>query len=482
MLVLALESSTSSAKGMLYDSERGIVGVEQMKYDAADCAIGSMDTEGAFRATMKIGRKLAAGREIAAIALGGIWHSIAVCDAALNPVTPTYTWEFAGAAQICADIRCDEAFSQELYRRTGCMPHYCYPRHTLQYLKEQGLDLSDKLFVTQGAYHFYRMTGQFCETVSTQCGTGVVNIHTLDYDEDTLGYLGLRREQFGRLVNYRDVSALSEQAAGMLGLKPGIPVVPAHPDGALNQIGNYANFAGQMTLSVGTSAALRTVADRPTFGSRNQLWCYYGVNSWVSGAAISGACNCLNWFSNTCLGGTHTLAELDAMADGVRETPVFLPFLFGERCPGWQNGARAGFYDLRPEHTLGSLYRAIEMGVLFNLRQCYDAVLGENGEPENIIVSGGITNSAQWTQMLADILGRELRVVSNPDASCAGAVALALHTVGCLEDINGFKADFELSRTVEPNEKMFDYYRQQYDRYLAEYAKMGEEFTVCAVK
>ena len=43
-----------------------------------------------------------------------------------------------------------------------------------------------------------------------------------------------------------------------------------------------------------------------------------------------------------------------AEAAGVEElrgdVPVFLPFLFGERCPGWCDSRRAGFYQVKASH------------------------------------------------------------------------------------------------------------------------------------
>ena len=127
----------------------------------------------------------------------------------------------------------------------------------------KGMNISNKFFVTQGGYNFYRLTGKFWESVSTQSGTGVVNLFNHQYDGFTLEFLGIRKEQMGKLVTYRDVSPLSNEGARILGVRSGIPVVPAHPDGALNQIGNYANWPGIMTLSIGTSGALRVVAEEP---------------------------------------------------------------------------------------------------------------------------------------------------------------------------------------------------------------------------
>lgn len=475
MLVLALESSTSAAKAMLYDTQAGCVALEQEPYGPAVSRGGQADTELVLEATLRAGRRAAAGRDVAAVAVCGTWHSLGVCNARMEPVTPTFTWEFTGTAELCARMRQDRDLWDYFYRRTGCPPHCTYPRHALQYLRETGLTLGDKRFITQGAYTFYRLTGEVRESVSTQCGTGVINIHRLCYDREILAYLGVREDQFGALATLEDTAPLSPAGAALLGVASGIPVVPAHPDGALNQIGNYANLPGRMTLSVGTSAAMRVVSERPVFPENRELWCYYGVNSWISGAATAGACNCINWFCDTQLENRYTFAEMDRRAEEVREVPVFLPFLYGERCPGWHDGAEAAFFGLRPGHTAGNLYRAVEMGVLFNLKQCYEILCRENGVPERLVVSGGIVNSPQWSQMLADIFERELLVVKNPHASCAGAAALALHAAGALADVNAFQSETREARAVLPGAAPRAYYEREYGRYLECYARMTEE-------
>ena len=120
---------------------------------------------------------------------------------------------------------------------------------------------------------------------------------------------GVKENQFGQLATYHDVRPLSESTAKRIGIKAGIPVVPSHPDGALNQVGNYAHKPGVMTLSVGTSGALRVSTRNPILPKGNELGCYCVVENWISGAAISGACNCLNWFKEKFLCNMFSYAQ-----------------------------------------------------------------------------------------------------------------------------------------------------------------------------
>ncbi len=469
MFVLAIESSTSSAKAILYDTERGVVRSDQKAYGEGVGEDGTTNAQIVFETTMRVARNVADQAPVEAIALCGTWHGICACDSHMVPVTPVYSWNFTKTAGMCREMRKNKELRKKLYHNTGCMPHNTYPRHAIQYMMSKGMNISNKFFVTQGGYNFYRLTGKFWESVSTQSGTGVVNLFNHQYDGFTLEFLGIRKEQMGKLVTYRDVSPLSNEGARILGVRSGIPVVPAHPDGALNQIGNYANWPGIMTLSIGTSGALRVVAEEPVLPKQHELWCYCGTEGWISGAAISGACNCINWFRNQVCGHKLTFNELENTEDLKRDVPVFLPFLFGERCPGWNDDRRGGFFQLKPCHGIKELYQGLQMGILYNLYQCYEVLCRENGEPEQIIVSGGISNSDRWLQMLADIFRKDIFVANYPNASSMGAVALALHACGQLDDIRKFRQDYDGARKMETNERMYSYYMEQYQNYLDMY-------------
>ena len=84
-------------------------------------------------------------------------------------------------------------------------------------------------------------------------------------------------------------------------------------------------------------------------------------------------------------------------------------------------------------------------------------------------MSGGISNSRRWLQMLADIFEEEILVANHPNASSMGAVALALYACGQLDDINEFRQDYDAAEKIEPNRYMFSYYMENYQRYLRMY-------------
>lgn len=476
MLILGLETSTSSAKAILFDSEKGILAKRTTSFSPTISANGMSDTYQIYRNLMETAYPISDGKDIDAIALCGTWQSIATIDQDMQPVSPMYAWNYLEPQQSTKKIRANEELTNELYQRTGCVPHVTYPRHALLYHKEQGMDFSDKKFISQGAFNFYKLTDTWCESKSTMSGSGLLNIHSLEYDDVVLDMLGTSKEQFPPLVTAQDYQPLTPNGADKLGISPGIPVMPAYPDGALNQYGACYGRLNEMSISIGTSGAIRLSVDHPVLLEGMPLWCYYGVNNWIAGGAISGAGNCINWFMNNVNENHKSFGDFAADTDLNKTYPLFLPFLFGERCPGWHDGRKGGFYDLLGYHTLHDMYKSVQMGILFNLYQCFEKIVSINGLPDYINVSGGILNSINWTQMLADMFQVPFDCSTIHDSSLFGAVLLAANIL-----TNGEIDVKELTgknrQEVKPRPEYRDFYMKQYERYLDLYNSKSRLFT-----
>lgn len=470
MRILVLESSTTSAKAMLYDSEKGVSDIKIEAFLPQYSNVETQDAEGIFQQTAGLGRKILNGQPVDMVALSGTWHSVLACDRSMKPVTRSYTWAFTGSAPVAQRLRSNREFVRKFYSTTGCMVHATYPAFKMLLMKEQGLNLNDCFFMGQGTYNFYRLTGECLLSQSMASGSGLMNIHTKQFDSDILSFIEVSEDQFGKIVAYHDIRPLCGEGAGLLGLKSGIPVVTAHPDGSLNQVGASALGEGVMTFSVGTSAAIRISTSKPVLPEEPSTWCYLSPVSWLSGAATAGACNCVDWVKNKMFPASTSYKQIESADVDYENLPVFLPFLFGERCPGWQDENRATFFDLANSHSNIDLYFSTLEGVLFNIYQCFEVLSGINGMPAKIKLSGGILNSRLWTQMCSDIFQQEMECSKTEQMSLIGGAALAMELGGVLDDIQNLPADQGV--IIHPNPEKEELYRRKYDRYKYWYNKM----------
>lgn len=468
MQILILEASTTSAKAMLYSTEEGILDLKTEEYHPHVSDVGTQDAEGVYQQMVQLGKVVCIGKKIDGIALSGVWHSVLLCDENMVPKTRVMSWANTLAADICEKIREDQSKVDQFYQTTGCMVNAIYPAFKLRYLKEQGYDLKDYNIFGQGSYNTYRLTGERIVTDSMASGSGLFNIHEKQYDQGILQEIGIDESQLCKVVSYREWLPLSQGGAADLGLEEGIPVIAPCADGALNQVGVGALEEGVMTFSVGTSAAIRLSTSKPILPKDPSTWCYLSPVMWLSGAATSGACNCIDWMKDNFYDVSY--GQIEKASYDVTDTPVFLPFLFGERCPGWKDKNRGAFLGLQPHHTKENLYQAVQEGILFNIYQCYKVLCELNGVPKKIILSGGILKSEFWTQMCVNIFGCEMEVPTVDQSSLMGAVVLATEQLGVIDHAKDFK--FEQGRIISPEIDKIELYQQKYERYKYWYDKM----------
>lgn len=476
MNILAIEVSTSSAKAVIFSTDRGLLGSENIPYDRSICDVVSQDAEGVYNTAVDCVRKLlaAAHCKIDMVGLSSIWHSLLLLDGNRNPVGRIRTWSNNAAANTISKYQQDKEMKQWIYKRTGCAIHTTYGLWQYMDMRERdSLPLkSDYSISSLPEYIFEKLTGEAGVSCSTASGNGFLNIRTLDWDTEILSFAGLKKGQFSPLRNIDYTAPLQERPAEELGIQAGTPVVITGPDGALNQIGAGALEKGIMTMSIGTSAAIRIAYDKPVLPEKPSTWCYYaGEGIWLAGAATAGAGNCVQWFIKkaSCEYFTYQMLEELLWEIDKKNAPVFLPFLYGERCPGWQDLRSGGLFGLKGNHETGHLYYAILEGILFNLYQCYRILVRISEVPKQIRISGGIAHSEFWLQMAADIFRKEVYTSQIEHASTMGAVAVAMKAAGKINTLKEF--DPLLDRKVIPNANVERHYRKRFLQYMEWYKK-----------
>ena len=467
MYILVLEASTTSAKAMLYNAADQTYTTQTNAYPLYFDNPTLHDAENVFQEMVALGKALCAGKQIEAISLSSTWHNVMLCDEDMRPQTPVYLWSNIAATEICKRLREDEDYTRSYYRRTGCMVNAIYPSFKLKQLRASGHRLEDYQIIDQGTYNTFRLTGQRVVTDCAISGAGFLNIKDKCLDQETLEENGVSESNFAQVIAYDHSYPLTKEGAACLGLAPGIPVLVSCPDGALNQVGAGALEQGIMTLSIGTSGALRIATPEPILPASSGTWCYLAPGTWLSGAATSGCCNCVDWYKDKMFGANKTYDDLEAAFNGTFDTPVFLPFLFGERCPGWRDDRQAGFFDIAPHHTQYDFYHSVLEGVLFNLYQNYHVLTGVNGIGRRVKLSGGIANSPYWSQMCSDIFALPMEVDNSNHSSLTGAVVLALKALGVIRNLSEFSVEAE--KVIHPNPAKMDLYRTKYERYLHHY-------------
>ena len=186
-------------------------------------------------------------------------------------------------------------------------------------------------------------------------------------------------------------------------------------------------------INYGTSGAVRVVRHgrqaRAPFG----LFCYrVDANRFLVGGAVSNAGNLHAWARRELNLAVDPRALENALA--ARPFPVegltVLPFWVSERAPTWQEDMRGTIIGVTLATTAIDLTQAIQEASFYRLAWIADLMARSTGRRLRFIVSGGLPSSRSGMRRLANVLGSELVVCSEPEASLRGAVVFTLEKLG----------------------------------------------------
>jgi gluconokinase len=104
-----------------------------------------------------------------------------------------------------------------------------------------------------------------------------------------------------------------------------------------------------------------------------------------------------------------------------------LPYLTGERAPGWVGGARAVLSGVSAATDADTIFRGIVEGVAMTYARVADELQPAAPQVVEVAAVGRISNDQpEWLQILADVLGRPVTHVTRRRATQRGTALLAL--------------------------------------------------------
>jgi gluconokinase len=108
-----------------------------------------------------------------------------------------------------------------------------------------------------------------------------------------------------------------------------------------------------------------------------------------------------------------------------------LPFVAGERSPGWAGDVPATLHGLTLATTPIAIVRASLEAVALRFAAIWGRMEIADSPDQRVIVSGSaLQHSPAWAQIFADVLGRPLVLSAEPEATSRGAAVLALQALG----------------------------------------------------
>jgi len=486
--IISIDIGTTQTKVVLYHHGEGIVGQETEQINAFYPKPGwaELDPEEIFQTVLRITQRLVQStnvppRSVAAIVFTGILQSLVPIDKTGHALSLASTWADR-RSQKQNEILKRILDLNEVKRRTGCTLHPMYLPSRLAWIKENTPDIfqhADK-FVSIKEFVIARLFGVYQVDYSIASGSGIWNMHTLDWDVELLSKIGLSSQRLSECVEPTTIfpTGLRREFADLLGLMEGTPGIIGSFDGAQSHLGTIGISSDRMSLSVGTSAAIRKNIKNPKVISGSEDWCYYlAEGHWLQGGVVHNAGNAIRWFADNLMDSTipleETFLEMNRLAkeiapgsDGLN----FLPYFGGERCPQYRPDARGSILGLTFSHGRAHMVRALMEGLAYQLYSVY-RMLAVDTEPD-LVVNGGILKSPVWLSIISDLFGKDLYLPGVQEATAWGGVLLGLRAIGELKSLDETSAYITTNGMQEPNPRNWSVYRNLIRKYDEIYAKI----------
>jgi xylulokinase len=297
-------------------------------------------------------------------------------------------------------------------------------------------------------------------------------------------------EKLPRIVGATDiVGELRKQAAKDLGLKAGIPIVAGGGDGQCAAAGTGVVVPGSVMVNIGTAAGVQVFLSQVTFDPALTLNCAAHVvpDAWEMEGHTQASGTVFRWFRDEFGAAEQIEAErssqdvYDLLIEQAGLAPpgcddlIFLPTFNGSTAPIVDPFARGAFIGLKLVHKRPHIIRALLEGISLEIRWMLDTIAATGVPVEEIRLAGGGSKNRIWNQIHADILGRPIRSVQNPDAALVGAAMCGAVAMNHYDDFaSASKAFVRLGPQIEPNQEYTEIYEKTYTRYKRTFEFLSE--------
>ncbi|MCI1642504.1 MAG: FGGY family carbohydrate kinase [Actinomyces sp.] len=339
-----------------------------------------------------------------------------------------YQWNSVAGADAVNRWEADGTVDDQ-YRRTGTVLWPGTSAALWHHLRQVDAPAAreTRWVVTAPDWITYRLTGEVTTDV-TNASIPFLDPRTRAYDPGSFERLGCP-ELAERVPEPREpgsyVAGVRPEVAERLGIRPGTPVHLGCVDVVAQAIGSGAQSAGDAVAVLGTTTAVTPLTRDPAPAGdpvgATVAWIEPGLHLRVLGSSSGGAV--LDWFLETHgYLGEHRFEEFWEDVDrSDSDTEIVLPFLYGERVPFLAPSATGLVAGLTPLTRRSDLARAQAEGITMALRHCLES----SGQVDTLVLTGGGSANARWCQLVADVVGRDVLVDSDPTMGLRGAASLA---------------------------------------------------------
>ncbi|MEV5498105.1 glycerol kinase GlpK [Nonomuraea fuscirosea] len=458
--VAAIDQGTTSSRCIVFDQAGNIISVAQREHRQIFPRPGWVEHDAteiwqnveAVLAEAVSGAGLEDG-QIAALGITNQRETTVLWERATGrPVRPAIVWQ---------DTRTDAlthalAEHASLFREKAGLPLATYfsgPK--IRWLLDQDPGLRERaergevLFGTMDSWLLWNLTGRHLTDVTNASRTMLMNIHTLEWDDDLLAAMGVPRAMLPEIRPSAEVYGHT---------RDGVPVASALGDQQAALFGQTCFAPGETKSTYGSgSFLLMNTGQEPVVSKHGLLTTVgYRIGDGPATYALEGAIavtgSLVQWLRDN-LGLISSAAEIETLAKTVDDNGgcYFVPAFSGLFAPHWRSDARGVIAGLTGFVNKGHIARAVLEATAWQTREVVDAMNADSGlDLTTLRADGGMTADNLLMQTLADVLAVPVIRPMVAETTALGAAYAAGLATGYWPDLDSLRAKWHKAAEWRP--------------------------------
>jgi len=466
----AIDQGTTSTRFMIFDHGGKVVEVDQREHEQIYPKPGWVehDPMEIWQRTQEVVKEaltksMVDPKDISAVGVTNQRETTIVWDRATGkPVYNAIVWQDTRTDKICNDLSADGG--QDRFRpKTGLPLATYFSGPKLKWILDNvegaraRAEKGELLFGNIDTWVIWNVTGgpmggAHITDVSNGSRTMLMNLETLDWDDEILKILNIPRAMLPA------IRPSSEKYGTAVGDLAGVPVAGDLGDQQAALFGQTCFSPGEakntygtgcfMLLNTGTkpvpskSGLLTTLGYK--IGDQPAVYCLEGS------IAITGAL--VQWLRDN-LGLIQKSADVEALAKTVDDNGgiYFVPAFSGLFAPYWKNDARGAVVGMTRYVNKGHIARAALEATAYQTREVLDAMNKDSGVNLTALkVDGGMVYNELLMQFQSDILGVPVIRPTVAETTALGAAYAAGLAVGFWKEVEDLRANWGKDKEWDP--------------------------------
>ena len=466
--ILSFDQGTTSSRAIVFDRAGQPVSIAQKEFtqhfpkpgwvEHDPMEIWSSQLGVAAEAITKAGLEVS---DIDAIGITNQRETTIVWDRVSGlPVYPAIVWQDRRTADFCDRLR-SEGLADMVREKTGLVIDAYFSATKIRWILDhvegarQKAEEGKLAFGTVDSWLLWNLTkGQVHATdVSNASRTMLLNIHTLDWDEELLQLFDIPRLMMPFVRSSSEVYGITLK---ILTART-IPIAGIAGDQQAALFGQVCTEPGMVKNTYGTGCFMLMNTGTTPVTSRNNLlttvaWKIGTETQYALEGSVFIAGAVVQWLRDG-LGIIRSSAEVEALArqvsssDGVYLVPAFA----GLGAPHWNQHARGTLVGLTRGSGRAHIARAALESIAYQTWDLLEAMEADSGIPiRELRVDGGATANDLLMQFQSDILGTRVVRPRVTETTAFGAACLAGLATGFWTGTDAIAATWQSEKVFSP--------------------------------